>query len=737
MFAPNDSDYLFEDTTIPLLELYNKYLPLDSHSSFAVPIDGTATPGFSPIYRNASCPTKLKKCLIKGLDTCHAVFEDVVKQRENSPCVKFRPQDYANNEPRNYYDYLTYGQIQQLKDKLGSGILHHLQESPYKDSTKYESHQKIDNHVNDYMSYDAHNHSFIVTIYSGNRYEWLLTDIACSSYSITNTALYDTLGANTSEYILELTQSPIIVCSKAHIKTLINLKIQFPQQLGHVISIVSMDPLFENDWSLKNLAAKHNITLNDINQILALGEMFPFKPLPPNPNTLYTISFTSGTTGSHPKGVSLTHACAVASLLFYIGVLPITPDNFAFLPLAHIFERETSLASLATGACVIFPQLNYSPKTLILDLVLAKPTRISLAPRVLNKFEAAIKGTTINNPNGSELAKKILNKVFDSKIQAQALYDGADGKNFFYDKMFTNKIKAKFGFDNLQVLIVGSAPIDPSTVQFLKASMQIGLAQGYGTTEVFAGFCVSPLFEAKPGSTGPTAINTEVKIREIPDMNYTLNDQGGPRGELLVRGYQNFTEYYKNPEETNKALDNEGWYHTGDIAQISNETGRIYIIDRVKNFFKLSQGEFIAPESIENNYQSSNPILSQMFVHGDPKKSYLVAIVGIERPTLSNFLFKQCNVTIDLSNSSDDDILALANKPEHRRILVEFLNKAVPHLKGFQKIRNVFIDFEPLTLDREVVTPTMKVKRPIAKKFFATILDLMYKEGPILSEYKL
>lgn len=737
MLAPKDSDYIFDDTTKPLLELVHNYLPLKGSGNHAIPIEGSQEPGYSHVYRNKAYSGKLKKFLREDVNTTHAVFDRVAAEAGDSPCVRFRPHDYLVDKPKEVYEDLTYRQVKENKDNLGAGILFHLQNSPYKEADKYGCHQKIDNHVRDYKSYDFTNHSFVVTLYSNNRYEWLLTDIACASYSITNTALYDTLGATASEYILELTQSPIVVCSRKHVKALVDLKRAYPDKLSHIISIISMDPLSKADYGLKKFAADNKIALNDIYLIMALGEMYPLANLAPSPETLYTISFTSGTTGANPKGVSLTHTSSTSCLLFYLSQMPITPDSFAFLPLAHIFERETTLATLASGGCVIFPQLNYSPLTLIEDLKLAKPTRISLVPRVLNKFEAAVKAATINNPNGSAVSKKIFNKVFTDKMTAQASEDGADGRNIVYDKFVTLKIKAQFGFDNLQVLIVGSAPIDPQTVKFLKASMQIALPQGYGTTEVFAGMCISPPFEATPGSVGATAINTEVKLREIPDMNYTANDEGGPRGELLIRGYQNFKEYYKNPEETGKAVDENGWYLTGDIARISKETGRIYIIDRVKNFFKLSQGEFISPEAIENNYQSNNPVLSQMFVHGLPTQSYLVGILGVDRPNVTNFLAKHCGITKDLSGLSGDELLKLINEKDNKRVLVETINKGVPTLKGFQKVQNVFIDFEPLTLERNVVTPTMKVKRPIAKKFFADILDKLYEEGPILTNTKL
>lgn len=731
MFADTHSDYLFTETLTPLLKLYEKFLPL-TESANSIAIENTATPGFSPIYRNAARPHNPKKFLVKGIETCHSVFEDVAHQCSNEPCLKFRPQNYQLNQPQDYQT-LTYNQVKQLKDHLGSGILYHLQVCPFLEVDKYESHSKIENHIKDYSTYDHINHSFIVTLYSNNRYEWTVTDLACSSYSISNTALYDTLGENTSEFILESTQSPIVICSKAHVSRIIKLKRLSPDKLGHIISIVSMDPLFESDYSLRKYAADNKIVLHDFKLIIALGEMNPVNVLPPSPQSLYTISFTSGTTGANPKGVSLSHRSATSSLTFYIALIPKTPDSFCFLPLAHIFERETTFATLGTGACVVYPQINYSALTLIEDLKFAKPTRISLVPRILNKFEASIKANTINSHKTSDLMKSVFNKVFNDKTEAHSQYDGAEGKNIIYDTFVTSKIKANFGFDNLKFMLVAAAPIDPQTVKFLKASMQIGLAQLYGTTEMFAAVCATPVFDAKPGSSGPPGINTEFKLKELPEMNYFLTDQGGPRGELLVRSHQNFFGYYKNPEETAKCLDNEGWYHTGDIAQITHDTGRICIIDRVKNFFKLAQGEFVTPETIENNYQSHNSLLTQMYAYGDPLKTNLVGILGIEKTAIINFLIKECRVKVDVKSLPEEELLLLINSLENKKVLVELLNKNVPHLKGFQKIKNAFVEFEPLTLDRNVVTPTMKLKRPVAKQFFAATLERLYKEGPIVA----
>ena len=129
----------------------------------------------------------------------------------------------------------------------------------------------------------------------------------------------------------------------------------------------------------------------------------------------------------------------------------------------------------------------------------------------------------------------------------------------------------------------------------MKAALNVGIMQGYGLSESFAGCMASSKFEPEAATCGATSITTEVKLKDLVEMGYTSKDEGGPRGELLLRGPQIFREYYKNPEETAKAIDEDGWFHTGDVAKI-NSKGRISIIDRAKNFFKLAQGEYVTPE---------------------------------------------------------------------------------------------------------------------------------------------
>lgn len=733
IFAPDDSIFVLKDVpqgTEPF-DLFNRVLPIaGEYTKESVAVPGTQEPGYSAIYRNRAFPNGIKHSIVPSLKTYHDYFEASARYHADLPCFGYRKHDYVNNVSELEYTTFSFSEVNQMKKELGSGLLYLLNTNPYKDSSKYTSHAKIDSHRDNFRLFDHANHSFVLTIFSSNRWEWVLTDIMCSSFSITSTALYDTLGPKASEYILELTESPVIVATKNHIKALIDLKKLYPDKLGQIISIISIDPLLPSEGNLRKLARENNITLFDFDQVLSLGKIFPHEQLPPSPETLYTISFTSGTTGANPKGVMLLQRTATAGITFMLVQLPhfTSGRSFCFLPLAHIFERQASAFCLTFGCCIGFPRYGGNPLTLIEDLKIWKPNIMSNVPRIYTKLEASLKNATLESD--SAITRAIFNKIFDYKMKIHEEKDDDKGNHIVYD-LFISKLRSSLGFDNMDMVITGSAPIAVHTVKFLKAALNTGVAQGYGLTESFAGFAIGNGFDKKPGSCGPTGVTTEMRVRELPEMGYHANDRGGPRGELLLRGPQITPGYFKNDEETAKSFDEDGWFKTGDVAQISTD-GKLTLIDRVKNFFKLAQGEYVTPEKIENLYLSQNPILTQCYTHGDSLRHYLVGVVGLDQQLAAQFLVEKCNIKPE-QLQTPQDILDQCNKVEVKTQILKYLNSSIDSkLQGFEKLHNIYIEFEPLRLDRDVVTPTLKLKRPVAQKFFAEQINNMYGEGSLI-----
>ncbi|OBA22086.1 acetyl-CoA synthetase-like protein [Metschnikowia bicuspidata var. bicuspidata NRRL YB-4993] len=730
VLAPATSDSVFvspAESGVSFDRLLDDHVPL-AHRANASAVPGSAETGYSPVFRSDAVPN-LKINVLPELATYHALWRNSVRHFAAKPALASRPYDYKTGVPEPRYEPETYLQVDEKKRRFGAGVIHLLQHSPYKNSG-LESHRKIDRHYADCASYDATNLSFVLTMFLGNRAEWVITDLACVAYSITNTVLYDTLGPNASEYILQLVESPVVVASLAHVEAILDLKRSHPQELAALICVVSMDPLdCRSDAEARALAARAReclVELYDFGQVCGVGRLFPHPEMPPSPAAVYTISFTSGTTGSKPKGVVLTHETTSAGITFTICNVPRIKDDveMVFLPLAHIFERQSLAYTLATGGLCGFPQLNGTPQSLLDDLRVLKPKHMSNVPRVFTKLEAAIKNATIHLD--LVVKKTIFSHVVQAKLDRQTS-DGVKGTHAVYDALFISKVRKLLGFENMEHCITGLAPISPLTIKFMKAALNIGFAQGYGLTELFAGMSFGDPNEKAADSCGAPGVATEIRVRELPDLGYTLDDPRGHMGELQLRGPQIFSAYYKNEEETRKSFDGE-WFSTGDVARIDRNTGRLYIVDRVKNFFKLSQGEYVTPEKIENIYLLCNSILTQCFVHGDSTQSFLVAIVGVDKEKAATFLKHVCGFA-GAARALDDALLAEINKPENRRLLLQRLNKHVAGLAGFEKLKNLYIEYEPLTLERDVITPTVKLKRPIAAKFFRPQIDQMYEEA--------
>ncbi|KAI5949306.1 hypothetical protein KGF54_005541 [Candida jiufengensis] len=736
IFALDEKEYIFNpNNDLSIETLVNHVLPIPQDlSGKSVKIPGTSSKGFSEIYRNSGLPNGLKSCLLPELNTYHSVLKSAVERNLHSPCLAYHEYDYENDVHLERYNSITYEEVNNKKNNFASGLFFLIGSNPFKNS-KLESHAKIDNHRRDYKNYDKDNLSFIVTIYSGNRPEWIISDLVCSTNSITSTALYDTLGETSSKYILEFTQSPIVICSKNKIQKLIALKQNNPKDLESLIMIISMDPLKNQDSSLIKLADDNKIKLYDFNQVEKIGGIFPWEETNPNPETTFSLTFTSGTT-ANPKGVVLSHKSIVSAIVSFTYLMPHhnKMKEFAFLPLAHIFERHMSAAVLSFGGSVAFPRLGGTALTLFDDLKLYKPTFLACVPRIFSKIEALIKTTTIDS--NSTLSRVSYQQAFETKRLKQ-LEDGNKGQHFIYDNTLIRRLRSLIGFDNMEVCFTGGAPISGETIKFLRSSLGIGFTQGYGSSESFAGMLMAlPLQASSIGTCGAIAPTVEARLRALPEMGYNLNDEGGPRGELQLRGPQMFSHYFKNPEETAKSIDSQGWFSTGDVAQITNE-GWFIIFDRVKNFYKLSQGEYVTPEKIENLYLTTNSIISQVFAHGDFTQSYLVGIVGIDPISIKQFLTSQCNISLD-QITTIPELLEVVNKREVKTKILLYLNTNVgSKLNGFEKLNNIYLEVEPLRLDRDVVTPTAKLKRPVASKFFKSQIEQMYSEGSIIKDLKL
>ncbi|KAM3255841.1 hypothetical protein ACQJBY_048802 [Aegilops geniculata] len=433
---------------------------------------------------------------------------------------------------------------------------------------------------------------------------------------------------------------------------------------------------------------------------------------PPKPEDVATICYTSGTTGT-PKGAVLSHENLIANVAgSSLGVKFYPSDVYiSYLPLAHIYERANQIALLHYGVAIGFYQGDNLK--LMDDLAALRPTVFASVPRLYNRIYSAI--TNAVKDSGG-LKERLFRTAYNAK--RQALMNGRNPSPM-WDKLVFNKIKARLG-GRVRLMTSGASPLSADVMEFLRICFGGEVLEGYGMTETSCVITTMDIGDKLIGHVGSPNPSCEVKLVDVPEMNYTCEDQPYPRGEICVRGPTIFRGYYKDEVQTRDVIDNDGWLHTGDIG-LWLPGGRLKIIDRKKNIFKLAQGEYIAPEKIENVYAKCK-FIAQCFIYGDSFNSFLVAIVAVEPDVLKAWAASQ--------GIQSEDLRQLCADPRAKAAVLADMDSIgkEAQLRGFEFAKAVTLVAEPFTVENGLLTPTFKVKRPQAKAYFAKELADMYAQ---------
>ncbi|CAD6186308.1 unnamed protein product [Caenorhabditis auriculariae] len=544
-----------------------------------------------------------------------------------------------------------------------------------------------------------------IGIYSKNRPEWIITELATYNFSNVIVPIYETLGSEASVFILNQADIQIVVCDD-NSKALGLLK--FKSQCHNLKTLVVMEDISEG---LKAAAVEHDVQVMTFEALEELGKTASGRPehVPPKPEDLATICYTSGTTGT-PKGVMLTHgnivACAVCMDLFKHSALTSSDSMISFLPLAHMLERLIESVCFCVGARVGFYRGDI--RLLAEDIKELRPTVVPVVPRVLNRLYDKVM---------SEVNKSTIKKLlFDLAIA----YKSREMSNFvvrndgFFDNLVFKKIREGMG-GRVRLMFTGSAPISANVLTFVRAAMGCVVVEGYGQTECVAACTVSMEGDSLAGHVGMVIPSCRIKLVDVAELGYFSKNDAG---EVCVKGPTVFRGYYKNPEMTAETMDEDGWLHTGDIARWTPE-GTLKIVDRKKHIFKLAQGEYVAPEKIESIYVRSR-FVAQSFVYGESLKTCLIAVVVPDSEVLIPVAEKELGLT--------GTIEELCRNPQIKKLVLDDMlavGKAAG-LFSFEQVRDIHLSPEMFSVENDLLTPTLKSKRPKLKNHFGEQLASMY-----------
>ncbi|KAF9453282.1 long-chain-fatty-acid-CoA ligase [Macrolepiota fuliginosa MF-IS2] len=670
-------------------------IPFDRQS---VPVPGTKRPGQTAHYRNGIWGL-LDENIPNRLLTLDQVFEDglsVGRERQMlgyRPVISTNPLKFANR-----YEWLTWGEVDDRRKYVGSA-LHSMFRRGEVGGGEYET----------------------VGIWSANRPEWQILEIAMQTYNKVSVSLYDTLGKDAVEYIINHAHTTIVFSTSDHISTLLKLA----PQIACLKLIVVIDTIpVESAKLFAEWGQSVGIRVQELHEFEAYGKANLIEPIKPTPDTITSICYTSGTTGN-PKGVVLRHKSLAMATCSNLHGLELPDDGIlmSYLPLAHIYERICELCTIAVGGRIGY--FTGDPLRLLEDAQLLKPNFFPSVPRVLNRiYQAAMSGGNVPGLKG-----KIFKKALDTKLEK--LRTTGENTHPLWDRLVFRKIQKVLG-GQLQLVTTGSAPISSEVMDFLKITFACevneGLFVGYGLTETAAACTKTwPGDNTASGTVGPPQPVNEVKLVDVPAMGYTSEDKPNPRGELCFRGLNIFTEYYKDPKNTQEGIDQEGWFHTGDVGEI-DPAGRVKIIDRVKNIMKLAQGEYVALEKIENLY-SSNSAIAQIYVHGDSLQSYLLAVIVPDPVYLAGIASRILGKKI-----GPEDQAGLTEAIKDSRVNAHILDVLSEDgrkygLNGIEMIKRIHLSLVPFSVENGALTPTFKIKRKDAANLYRAELDALYALG--------
>ncbi|XP_063903983.1 long-chain-fatty-acid--CoA ligase 5 isoform X2 [Zophobas morio] len=602
--------------------------------------------------------------------TLYETFRRGAKESNNGPCLGWRE---SYTKP---YQWLSYNEALLRAKNFGAGMVA----------------QGLTPGTNTFIG-----------IYSQNCPEWILAEQAAYCYSMVLVPLYDTLGPDACAFIIKQAEISVVICeddSKCNL-----LLERAPRCLRKLIVFRDVRP------ATRQRAKNRGVEIVTFHEVEVLGSKSNHVEVPPKPSDLCTICYTSGTTGN-PKGVMLTHENVVGSLsavLMQMGDHKVRSTDvlISFLPLAHMLERCCENAMYMMGASVGFYLGDI--RRLSDDMKALKPTVTAAVPRLLNRIYDKVQAEV----NGSCIKKMLFNMAMSAK--ESEIKRGVLRSNSFWDMLVFRKVQEGMG-GKLRLMLVGSAPLAENVLTFTRCALGCLVIEGYGQTECTAPITLTIQGDHVPGHVGPPVACNCVKLVDVPEMEYWAKNN---QGEVCVKGTNVFQGYYKDPEKTEETIDAGGWHHTGDVGMWM-PNGTLKIIDRRKHIFKLSQGEYIVPEKIENIYIRSQYV-SQVYVHGESLKSCIIAIVVPDVDVIKCWASE---------NGIPGTLSVLCNNDDVKKLIMDDMIAwgKEAGLKSFEQVKDIYLHPDPFSVQNGLLTPTLKSKRPQLKAYFKPQIEDMYSK---------
>ncbi|MEU0860377.1 AMP-binding protein [Streptomyces griseofuscus] len=543
-----------------------------------------------------------------------------------------------------------------------------------------------------------------VALASSTRVEWILADLGIMCAGGATTTIYPQTNADESAFILADSESQVLIAENA---AQVAKAVEKRAELPELIKVVVIDPagVPEGDdgvITLAELEKRGTAYLEQHPQLIKerVGAI--------TKDQLATLIYTSGTTG-RPKGVRLPHDnwSYMAKAIVSTGFLGPDDVQYLWLPLAHVFGKVLTSGQIETGHVTA---VDGRVDKIIENLPVVRPTYMAAVPRI---FEKVYNGVAAKAREGGAAKYRIFQWAAEvAREYAKAEQDnfrhtgnrtvpfGLAAKHKVADTLVYAKIREAFG-GRLRACVSGSAALAPEIGYFF-AGAGVHVLEGYGLTESSAASFVNPGEAYRTGTVGKPLPGTEVRIADD--------------GEILLRGPGIMQGYHKLPDKTTEVLESDGWFHTGDIGELSPD-GYLRITDRKKDLIKTSGGKYVAPAEVEGQFKAVCPYVSNILVHG-ADRNYCTALISLDELALADWAKEN-----GLGGKPYAEIVAAPQTVEMVDGYVQQLNAGLQRWQTIKKFRLLPRD---LDVEHGEITPSLKLKRPVVERTYKGLIDEMY-----------
>jgi long-chain acyl-CoA synthetase len=544
-----------------------------------------------------------------------------------------------------------------------------------------------------------------VAIASTTRYEWVLANYGIMDASAATVTVYPTTVADDVAFILHDSETQVVFAEDANQLAKITALWDGLPQLHHIILLTGGVPTGTDDTRVITLAELRGLGARLLaDNPTAVDDRVDATRL----EHLATLIYTSGTTG-RPKGVRLPHrvwvfeAATVDATSDAAGgepLLTIDDKQYLWLPLAHVMGKLFMVIPLHVGfETAVDGRIDH----IVDNLAVVKPTFMASAPRVFEKAHSAVE-SMMRSTGGVTLslyrwALRTCGAVADADHDEGSAGAWTRLQAKVADRLVMAKIRERFG-SRIRFFVSGSAALNRDVCRWFSA-VGMPVLEGYGMTETSAGTCLTLPQNYRTGFVGRPLEGLEAKIADD--------------GELLVRGPSVMDGYHNNPTATAEALEPDGWLHTGDIGEMDDE-GRVRITDRKKELFKTSNGKYVAPAQVESTFKGLCPLASQLVVVGDGR-NFVSALVTLDEEALGGWAEK---------NGLTGTYAELTRTPKVTAAVQGYIDALNSRLNRWEQIKKFTVLPRDLTVDRQEITPTLKLRRKVITGHFSTEIEAMY-----------